>query len=200
MVTDIFGPIVTGVDVVTAVVGHLKLWTPDYLAEVAEHSGRNRGELPAFRSYPKMIDLDKFNEDQVPACVVIAPGTAETPVQRTKQYQVEWAVGIGCVVSGQDDENTYELMTLYAAAVRMLMVQHPSLGGFASGVTWVSERYDALPSLDERSLGAAVMQFNVGVDKVTDPTQGPVEPSVDPTQPPGVWPTVETSHIEMTRS
>lgn len=196
---SIFGPVVTGQDVVEAAVATIKRWSPDYLAEIAAHSGRARGDLPAFRSYVPMIDLNKFSEDQVPACIVIAPGTIETPVKRSKQVQARWGLGIGCVVSGQNDANSYELATLYVAAVRMMMLQQKSLGGFAEGVNWISERYDALPDIDMRSFTAGVLQFGVDVNNTVDPTQGPRQPSVDVTVAPGVWPVVQTEQVTVVK-
>lgn len=196
---NIFGPVVTGKDVVDAAVATMKKWCPDYLAEIAEHSGRARGDLPLFRSYVPMINLNKFNEDQVPTCVVIAPGTIDTPVKRAKQVQVRWGLGVGCVVSGQNDENSYELATLYVAAVRMMLLQQKSLGGFAEGVNWISERYDALPDIDSRSFTAGVIQFGVDVNNVVDPTQGPKQQSPDVTVDPGVWPVVQTEQLTVVK-
>lgn len=195
---SIFGPVVTGQDVVSAAEATLRKWTPDYLAELAEHSGsRVRGQLSPFRAFVPMIDLSKFNEDQTPACVVIAPGIIDTPVKRSKQVTARWALGVGCVVSGQDEANSYELATLYVAAVRMIILQQSSLGGFAEGTNWISERYDALPDIDARSFTAGVVQFGVDVNNVVDPTQGPRQPSVDVTVDPGNWPTVASVVVDV---
>lgn len=194
MTSGKIGSIVTGADVQRAMADTVKLWSPDYLAEVGEQSGRGRGELPGFRSYVTLVDLAKYNEDQIPTCVVVAPGTA-TVERRSRSYVVEWLCGVGCVVSGQNSENTYELGALYVAAVRALVVQHKSLGGFAEDVSWTGERYDELDANDARTITAGVAQFSVFVASAIDPTLGLTVPSGDATIPPGDWPEAMTVDI-----
>jgi hypothetical protein len=195
----IFGSIITGSDVEAAVRTTVQRWQGDYLAEIAEQHGRARGDLPRFRSFLTTLDLDKFSEDQTPACLVVAPGTVELPEKWSEKYLARWAVGVGCVVSGQDEANTYELISLYAAAVRAMIVQHKSLGGFAENTVWASERYDELATSDLRTIAAGTVQFYVDVKDVVDTTLGPTTPSVDSTVPPGNWPTAQTVTVATTR-
>lgn len=190
--TNIFGPIITGNDVVKAVNATINKWAPDYIAEISERSGRTREEMPMFRSFVPAYDLNKFDEDQVPAFVCIAPGIIDTPVKRAQQVTARWGVGCAAVVSGQDEQNTYELATLYIAAMRVLLLQKSSLGGFAQGINWISERYENLPTTMPRTLAAGILQIGVDVNGVADPTQGPGKPSLDITTPPGDWPIIET--------
>lgn len=194
---SIFGPIVTGQHVRAAVEATIKLWAPDYLAEVGERSGRERCDLPGFRSYVSAVDLDRFAEDQLPSCCIVAPGLASAPEKRGQNgaYMAEWSVGVGAVVMGPDRETTYELVELYAAAIRALILHHPSLGEFAAGVRWVDERYDDLPFEDSRTIAAGVVQFNVGVETAVD-SYGPTVPSEDPCDEPGDWATVQTVIID----
>lgn len=189
------GRVVTGHDVEAAMEATVRLWSPDYLAEVAEQSSRARGDLAPFRSYVHMVDLAKYNEDQIPTCVIVAPGTVDTPERHSGDYDAPWGVGLGAVVSGQDAENTYELVSLYVAALRALVVQHKSLGNFASDTYWVGERYDELTSDDARTIMAGVAQFNVYVEDVVKGI-GPTQPSADATLPPGPWPVAETVTVD----
>jgi hypothetical protein len=208
----VFQPIITGADVEVAVRDHIRRWARDYLGEIAFRSGRARGALPVFRSYLPALDLDKFTEDQVPACVIASPGTLVQPVKRRGTYYTTWQVGVGCVVSGQDRDNTFALLPLYAAAVRACMVQHPALGvDFIDGVTWLGERYDELDTNDLRTLAAGSVTFGIDVPSAVDSRGGPTAPSVVPTggppvpageQPPpadpGEWGTVQEVIITTT--
>jgi hypothetical protein len=188
----IFQRIVTGRMVEAAVRDHCQRWSPDYVAEVSEQSGRDRCDLPTFRSYLPALDLDKFEEDQVPACVIVAPGTMRPPAKRGHLWYVTWQLSIGCVVSGQDRDNTFELVPLYAAAVRALMVQHPSLGvDWVDGVSWLGERYDELDTDDSRTIAAASVTFAIDVPSAVDSRGGPAAPSADPCEAPGEWGTVQ---------
>jgi hypothetical protein len=190
---DLFGPIVTGVDVEAAVEATIKMWMPTYLAEVAHQAGRARDDLKSFVTYLPMTDLMWWNDTGVPACLIVAPGTIEEPRRRSPAYDAAWSVTVTAIVSAPDTRATYALAGIYAAALRALILQHPSLGGFASSVNWISERYDPLEAQASRSLGAGSVQFAVYVDDVTSwRSAGPVTPLVDTTMDPGDLPTAQT--------
>ena len=193
---NVFGPVVTGADVRSAARATIQLWSPDYLAEISERSGRERGALPRFRSYVSALDLDKFDEDQVPACVIVAPGLISQPRKHGAQWEASWALSVGCVVSGQNRENTFELTELYAAAIRTMVLQHPSLSGVASGIDWLGERYDELTTDDLRTIAAGIVQFSVTVETVADRTFGLQEPTIDPDVDPPVTRRIESVHID----
>lgn len=193
-----FGSVITGTQVRAAAESTIRAWFPDYIAEAAQISGRDRDTLPTFRSYVPMLDMDKFDEQQLPACVIVAPGLVQVPYRHEMLYDGAWALGIGTVVSGQDERNTLELVELYAAAVRALILQHASLGGFADGVLWETERYDELDTNDQRTIAAGIVQFTVHVSNVVDVSQGPTIPSLDATVEPDDWPTAQTVDIATT--
>jgi hypothetical protein len=194
---SIYGRIITGEDVRQATIAHLKRWTPVMLSEVAAQSGRERGDLPGFRAWGVAKNVDNWPENQLPACVVVAPGLAERPERHGDgTYRAKWSVGIGAVVSGQDLESTRSLVELYTAAVRSAMLQHPSLAQwdeaqekyvpFALGVEWLDESYDELGFNDSRTIAAGVVSLIVEVDRVLDSFGGPVHPPPPPDPPPGV--------------
>lgn len=185
--TNVFGPIVTGRAVRRAMIDHLKLWSPTYLAEVARVEGYDPAALPLFRSWVSALDLPegKFEEHQMPSCVVVAPGILTEPRKQGGLYITRWAVSVGCVVSGQDREGTFNLSELYAAAVRAAVVQNSSLGGFATATDWLGERYDEVPNVMLRTLAAGSVQFSVEVQGAVMPGEGPGEPLVDPILDPG---------------
>lgn len=193
----VFGAIVTGKQVRDAAMTTVKTWSPTYLAELARRNGRTN--LPSFRSYIATLDLDRFAEDQIPSCVIVAPGLAAPPEQHARGYRTRWALGIGTVVSGQDRDNTLELAELYAAAVRSLMLQHASLGNFAAGVTWVDERYDELDSNDMRTIAAGIVQLHIDVDDTIQPGAGPSAPMSPPTAVPADWPVATKVLVDTTR-
>lgn len=162
-------PIVTGKHVRLAVRDTIQRVERTYLDALATADGRPAGALPSFRSYVSAFDTDKFEEDQIPACVIVAPGLIEEPVRRgSGEYEATWSLAAAAVVSGQDRENTFELVELYAAALRAILVNERSLGGFASGTEWLNERYDELDFDDARTIAAGVVQFVVTVETVID--------------------------------
>jgi hypothetical protein len=194
---NVFGNIKTGVAVQKAVIDTVRVWGDTYLAEVAAQNSWPRGSLPGFRSYATKLEMAHAAEDQMPSLIVVAPGTLDTPSNRSGKISVRWSVGVGCVVSGKDEESTYDLAQLYAAAIRTLLLQKSALGGFAQGVNFISERYDELDSKRIRSLGAGVCHFGVDVMNVTDANRGPLEPLQDVTQDPGDFPTVQSVDVDL---
>lgn len=184
---NIFGPIVTGKQVRRAMRDHLQLWFPTYLAEIARGDGRDASTLPVFRSWVSALDMPdgKFEEHQMPSCVIVAPGLLLEPEKRGGLTIATWAVSVGCVVSGQDRENTFDLAELYAGAVRAAVVQHQTLGGFATATDWLGERYDDIPNDMLRTLAAGSVQFAVEVQGAVMPGEGPDAPLLDPIPDPG---------------
>jgi len=195
-----FGNYVTAKDVTDAVQATIQLWSETYLAEMARHDGQDPttdgGLLPDFASYPDSLDLSRFPEEQLPACILVVPGTTQIEKRGSGKVSALWKVGIGLAVTGQDKPTTIKLAQLYTTAVRMIILQNPSLGHFANGVTWNREEYtgNIIRADDTRTLAIGVLDFTVSVDGNVDVDQGPVEP-IPNNEPPTGWATVETPSI-----
>lgn len=190
MAGSVFGPILTEGDVRHAAEDTLKLWMPDYLAEVADQHGLARGALPNIRSWETAPVFEQWPEDQLPSLVVVTPGTNEAAEWHDKQMTVSWTIGAAIVVSAKDRETTSDLIGFYAAAARALMIQKGSLGGFADETHFMAERYDDHPLPEqERTLRTAVLSFSVIVPNMNKRYGGPSVPG-DPTADPGSWPIV----------
>lgn len=184
------GPIISNIDIQAAVrslfsakVGLLPVpplpddrptLTSMYLNEVGDQ--QDRGDLPDFRSITTANDYDKWPEDQLPAAIVISPGLAEEPARHGKDWKARWALGIGVVVSAGTRSDTLDLVGAYAAAVRAMILQNSSLGGFADGTYWIGERYDEIDTDDSRTLAGGQVLFVVDVAAVVDSQGGLVAP------------------------
>jgi hypothetical protein len=185
--TNLFGPIVTGKNVRTAMLDTVRRWFPTYVAELSRLDERAAEALPLFRSYASALDMPdgRFVEEQMPSCVVVAPGLITEPERHGGFYVATWAVSVGAVISGQNKENTFDLAELYAATIRAIVVQNGSLGGFATATDWLGERYDDIPNEMSRTLAAGTVQFAVEVQRAINPKAGPDEPLADPLPDPG---------------
>lgn len=193
-----YGPIITGTDVRKAVEATIRRWFKPYLYEVARQKGWVGPLLPDLRSYVTSTDMDSFVEDQLPQCIIVAPGLNDAPTREGSGiHRAKWMVNVGFVVSGQSRDNTMELAEMYAAAGRTLLLQRKSLLGFAEGVAWRNETYDELDTDDARTLCMGVLQVTVDVRGIVDSSLGPVEPPVDVVPDPGPWPTVGTVSISI---
>lgn len=193
------GRLVSGRDVELAALAMLKRWTPTYLAEAERQTGRDPKALPRMRSWTTTNEFEKWPEDQLPSVLLISPGLAEPPSPDGRgYYRAKFSLGLAVIVSANTADSTAALAKLYCAVLRACMVQHQSLEGFASGVDWMDETYDDLPSEDGRTLGAGQLIFAVEVEAIARRWNGPAfpsEPPDDDADPLPEDPTVETVEI-----
>jgi hypothetical protein len=200
--SPVFGPMISGADVETAMVSTLQAWLPTYLAELERRTGRAPGDLPMPRSWRRTNRFYRYPADQLPAAIVVSPGTADKPEKLGDgTVNVWWRIGIVILCSASTPEATNELAKLYAAALRTIIFQEPSLAGdpadphpFANSVRFVGETTDDVPA-EYLEIGAtAQVEFDVLVTGIVDATLGPLEPTIGP---PPDWSTVETQHVEI---
>lgn len=196
----VYGQIINAPQVEKAVVAHLQLWMPDYLAEVARQTGMD-ATPPAPRTWTRKSSFDKLEEDQLPLITVVSPGTPERP-QRDYDglYRVTWEIRVGCIVSARDEASTRDLAGVYGAAVYTLMLQHPGVHPSSHGLEWNGESLDELDQDSARSMAAHLSTFQVELRDVVCALAGPIESSgdsgQDPEQDPGDLPTVETVYVD----
>jgi hypothetical protein len=195
MVSDIFEAIVDGSQLEEAVSTHVAAWLPVYLREIEIQRGLTQDSLPSVRSFATFSHLDRFDESQLPGVVVFSPGLSSAPtMEGDGSYTATWNIGVAVVVSAKDQASTNMLAKVYAAAVRAIMIQKSSIGGFAVHTKWTDESYDDLGDPgDERTISAGVGMFEVAVEAVINKRGGPrtwpqAEPPDPETQPGSQWP------------
>lgn len=203
MSTSLYGAIVTAPQVGAAVTATLKAWFPAYLAELERQEDIEPGTLkaPVPAAYKTTsVDMENWPSNHLPGVIVFSPGTFDTPERAGDgSHQALFEVGVGVVVKGRDEDNAEYLAGIYAAAARAALVQHGSLGGFASGIEWLGERTDVIEDDSERTLRAAVIALVVDVPNVVDAFAGPLEPPADPLADPTPWPSVATAGVDVTK-
>jgi hypothetical protein len=182
---SLIGPIVSASDVERAALDTIVKWASTYLGEAEDQHNRERGSLPRPRSFTTTNSFDKWPEDQLPCVLLVCPGLVEQPMaQGNGMYRATFAVGVAVIVSARTETETEALAKLYVAAIRTLLIQQQSLGGFAAQTEWLDETYDDLPSEDMRSLGAGQAIFAVHVDDLSRRYTGPPHPTAEPPEPP----------------
>lgn len=210
--TNLFGQIITPGMVERAVAASLAQWMDTYLGQLERIETDETGALayqPDGIERPRGIltrgEFDKWPEEQIPVIVVVCPGLAGLPRrQQQGAYHAAWSVGIAAIVSagspdGTGQDATRRLMGVYGAAIRAAILQHKMLrsplypDGFASESTWQDEQYTDVPELAARSLAAARIVFNIGVDNVVTEQAGPRAPLSPADEDPGSWPPVKSA-------
>ncbi len=182
---SIIGPIILPQHVKDAVARTIRAFMETYLAEVERAAGLDPRSLlvPKPGSYITREDdrLEDWPESQLPAVIIMSPGTAERPaVDGDGEYAARWAVNVAVVASGNSQLATSDLAGYYAGAVRALLVQQGTLQGFANGTTWKGERYGDLPADARRTLATSIEVFEVRVENVVTRGLGPRKPLDEP--------------------
>lgn len=200
----IFGQILDASHVERTFKAFLDRWMPVYLAEVARQNSlppnswlfqRPDGSWGWIRGWQAGPRFELDENTQLPAGRMIVAGVAGRPTKEGDgTYRATWTVGMAIVVSAKDQASTDALAKRMGAAIRALVVQHPSLeDSNVEGTSWEDEGYDDVPPEQGRNLASARLVFNVEYNYVVSALDGPVLPSdppVDPTVPYADWPTV----------
>jgi hypothetical protein len=199
MSTSPLGPFVGPPQVRQAVLATLATWAPFYVAEAIRQTG---AELPGFTDFVNEPLDSPTTVEEAPRYIVAVPGTigGSPPMRKGDgKYIATWDVQIALWLWGADYQETEDHLGYYVTAIRQLMLQQPSLGGFAMSTTWRAERYQEVATTAFRTLGQAIVQFAVQVDGVVDAFAGPASPPVDPTAPPPAAPAVTSTSVQVTK-
>lgn len=177
-VSTVYGRVITGGEVRKAVRDTIVAWADTYVDEMGRQVGLVLKPLRIFG----MFGGPTFPPDQIPGCVIVAPGIVGDPERRGDgTVDVRWAVGVGVIVADATAELAIARAEPYGAALRALLVQQGSLGGFAVETTWVDEETTPIAYETDRAVAASSLQFEVQLRAVMDRWAGPTVPPADPT-------------------
>lgn len=192
------GPVVTGHDVEQAVKATLNLWASFYIGEMERLQGYPADSVQRALGSVTASEFEKWPEDQLPVYIVICPGLSGQPERRSDgTWAASFAVGVGVVASDLDEASTRKLAETHTAAIRLAVMQHKTLGGFATETNWRDERYDDLPFQDTRSLGSGRVTFEVSVEGVMRESGPRTLPTPPPSADPGPWPNVSEVDVNV---
>jgi hypothetical protein len=177
---SLYLPVVTAKDVRDALKTTIGLWADVYTDEL----GRQKGiVLPPIKRYGVSGDPG-LPAEEYPACVIVCPGLAGDPERHGDgTFTAPWAVGVGIVVKDLTIDRATDVTDVYIAALRALLVQQGSLGGFAAETTWLDEEIAPLAFERDAAVVAGSLQFRVLVPDVICRFGGPTTPPADPDVP-----------------
>lgn len=202
VLTPKLGKFMGPADVRRAVRDTLAVWAPTYLAEAQRRTAGLNLLDPLVSSFDEWVNqpgIEVVNPGQVPRYVVTVPGSIGTPRRAGDgSYRAIWRVVVDIWLYGPDYQTTEDLLGWYVTALRELLVQHGSLGGFAETTQWVSEQYGpAAPPTAFHSWGRASLTMAVSVDGMMSAYAGPGVPPADPTVVPVGVPAVTGTNINV---
>jgi hypothetical protein len=196
---SIFGDLFGGDQIDAALEDLLATWMPTYLKEVVRQRGGLGGlTLAPPGSIRAVAEFDRWPEQQLPAIVIVNPGTGDPPINRGGAFDAKWPIEICISVSAASETETRRNSQLYIAAARGCIMQRRSLGAGMKGVDWSGESYTLVESDKRRSLAGAKASFVIEREDVLTVGAGPIDPELDP-QPEG-WPVVTDVEAEVEKT
>lgn len=194
MTNEIYGHVIDRDEFEMHVIGFIQEWMNTYMAVLERQKSIVPGKLLRPRSYTQVNKFERWTQDQLPAVIVVSPGITGTPKKTgTNVYRAKFTLGVGIVIALATQEQNRKMIGTYAAAIRKMFLDKPSLGGFAMGTEWVGENFEDLPDDSRRSIAYGSVLFVVEVDGVAVGRTGPPTadpPPIDPLPDPGNWPQV----------
>lgn len=128
-------------------------------------------------NWDQVPTLEALSSANFPAGAITSPGLTGPPVRRGRWgtgYDVTWRLAVGIYDRGRTYNETASRNRTWAALVRATMLQHPTLGGLVSSLTWVGEEYRQIPGrAAAKTLGGCAVAFDVIVENVVDLSADP---------------------------
>lgn len=175
----------------------IKAFLEDYLAEAERQRGLEPETLPVFKTYSQVNEFRNWADDETPVCVIVSPGIPRFKRKGRGEYFAEFDLGVACIVQANNREKTNALSRVYGPVIRQLMVQQAGLGGVASAVDLIEEKYDDVPESEDRSQAVAQIIFTVEVPDVVDASKGIMQPSESPYETSSEAPTAVSAEVEI---
>jgi hypothetical protein len=151
----------------------LKKWFPTYLREIERIEGWEREPLVEPRNYTTRNSFDDLVGEEMPKCVVLSPGLFQVPThpESNGYYNAVWQLGVGVACAAPNEELADQMVKMYGAAARAILLQHQDLEREEEdviGVQWLDENYEDLPIEDQLMLYKyAAIYCGVEAEKVT---------------------------------
>jgi hypothetical protein len=185
MPDDVFGDIIDADTVEGYVRDTLRAWIVAHLAHQERRRGLPARTLPEPRSWPTVSEFDIEAHEQMPAIVLVSPGTAGTPEHDRGVYRTTWRVEVAVAVAGKDETEGRMLAALYLAAIKGALIQNRTLVGNVENCRWAGPDDHAF-GVTERGAQRAIYgtAFEVTVRDTVSSRLGPLEPPADPYAPP----------------
>lgn len=142
-------------------------WQPGWpLVDIAQQTGVDVDRLPPVRAWHRVAAWDDVSESQQPVVFATSPGLVGEPERRAREWRSVWEVPVMVAVRGQDYDDTADLVSVFAAAIRTTVLrEQPTVDG-VEGWWWAGETYDALPADQQRTWAGALVTFHCAASEV----------------------------------
>lgn len=211
--TNRIGPAVSQRDLRNWALAGANLWLPTYLRD----SERHHGLTPPYAQLPKTLRLTKeaakHPEEQLPALLIVAPGTSDQPMRQPERYDATYQMAFVAIVHGRDEAEAELQASVYGWALKQMVIQQAGAWVDEDGYTgpalevesveWIDEDYSAggdagMPSR-RRTLGRAAVTFNIVFRKAATNRNPEIVPLPAPDADPGDFPEIVAAELQINR-
>lgn len=199
MTTNAFGDIVYPHEVEAALVATLKFWMDTHLREAERRNGLDGGALPSVRSWRAAELLaNRFPEQQIPA-VQLEQAKPAVISTRADSATASFTYSCDIVVQSVSYDGARKLAGIYGYHMGLILLQNTQLDKSVNveGLGWTDLGVKA-SSPGDRCLALGTAQIDVTVSRIASPLLGPNEPAPLPDAPPGDFPAVTSTNLDVT--
>lgn len=178
-------------------------WLTYYMADAERAEGVAPGYVQRPRGWQMPGQPTKWPETQVPTVLIVVANTEGDPRPDGEGvYRATYAIELGAVVQGVDDDDTWQQASVYGAALREYGVKRLlALPGVdVEGVMWSGESYDDLPQAEARSLRMASQAFTATFNGVVSRIPGVAAVPLSPLGDPGPYPAAQTVTVSVNKA
>lgn len=110
----------------------------------------DRTDLGRIKEWQQLPDIQAISTANTPAAAITSAGLTGSPTysRATDTYAATWRLAIGIYDRGKNHAETQKHVRDWCACIRLALQGNPTLGGFASAVTWIGEEFDLIPNRD----------------------------------------------------
>jgi hypothetical protein len=178
-------------DVAQAVIDRIAGWGPAYL-------GALYPDLGPLRAVVRLSDFVDFQENRLPAAVIVIPGTIGEPMKDGHgMFQATYQVLVGIVSLARTEDATRRVCEQYSDAVRLSLIHNRRLAPDVKTEDWLSEATDSLAVMETRHLLLCTNAFAVRLENIgswqAGPDSGTPPAEIEP------WPTATDVQLTITK-
>lgn len=212
--TNRIGPAVSQRDLRNWAIAGAGLWLPTYLRD----SERHHGLVPPYAQLPKTLELTKeavkHPEDQLPALLIVAPGTTDAPtIQPDRSYMAAYQIAWVAIVHGLDEREAELQASIYGVALTQMVAQQAGAWAEETGYAGPALEIESVELIDQdyasggeaglssrrRTLARAGITFSIVFRNAATSRNPEIVPLPAPDADPGDFPEIVATELQVNR-
>ncbi|SDC46148.1 hypothetical protein [Nocardioides lianchengensis] len=123
------------------------------------------------KEWQQLPTIEALASARFPAVAITSPGLTGPPTysRASDAWTATWRIAVGIYDRGRDHDDTQARVRDWCSFIRTVCLVNRSLGGVATGVTWVGEEYRLVPQKDKaRTFAGGAVALDVTASGLFD--------------------------------